>query len=261
MDHVYGFALASVGTLYLGLGTAEVLDLVTWTSSKEGTASSLDPRRTTAQDNDDPLAWCRATATYGAGDLGTPGAENSACPVVVTQGKCLDGEAVRDIVKPVSGQLVITEIMANPDAVDDSVGEWFEVLTTADLDLNDLEVGITPGTVKTTLKSIECLKASSGTHVVFARNSDGELNGGLPQVSHLFKFDLLNSTGGLFVGMGGAVLDVVTYSKTTAGAASSLDPGASTPEANDLSENWCAATSPYGAGDQGTPGAASKPCP
>lgn len=30
-------------------------------------------------DNDDPSNWCLQVTTYGAGDLGTPGAANDAC--------------------------------------------------------------------------------------------------------------------------------------------------------------------------------------
>ena len=33
-----------------------------------------------ANDNDNGFNWCEGTSSYGDGDLGTPGAENDACP-------------------------------------------------------------------------------------------------------------------------------------------------------------------------------------
>jgi hypothetical protein len=56
-----------------------LLDAVTWTSSGTGAATSLDPGSRNPTANDDPQNWCPATSAYGAGDLGTPGADNPNC--------------------------------------------------------------------------------------------------------------------------------------------------------------------------------------
>lgn len=70
--------------------------------------------------NDDPAGWCLATVELayptpaGADEYGTPGMPN----------ECDGGEEV----KPVAGEVQITEIMVAPDAG----REWFELLSTAD---------------------------------------------------------------------------------------------------------------------------------
>lgn len=48
--------------------------------SASDTALSLDPDHENATDNDIGTHWCDATAIYGDGDLGTPGAANPPCP-------------------------------------------------------------------------------------------------------------------------------------------------------------------------------------
>jgi hypothetical protein len=49
---------------------ATVIDAVEWTRSSEGAALQRDSAN----------RWCDATAAYGAGDLGSPGAPNGTCP-------------------------------------------------------------------------------------------------------------------------------------------------------------------------------------
>lgn len=44
-----------------------------------GVAMVLDPSGFDEQKNDDPRYWCRGSAPFGAGDLGTPGAPNAPC--------------------------------------------------------------------------------------------------------------------------------------------------------------------------------------
>ncbi len=74
--------------------------------------SLIDP----ALDNNVGANWCTASTPFGAGDLGTPGAGNDcAAPVV---------------------EVVINEIIQNPDAVSDSAGEWFELYNPTDSDID-----------------------------------------------------------------------------------------------------------------------------
>ncbi|MBN1605644.1 MAG: lamin tail domain-containing protein [Polyangiaceae bacterium] len=53
------------------------VDPATWPDGS-GVAASLSASSMTAADNDNPTAWCAATATYAI-DLGTPGSQNPAC--------------------------------------------------------------------------------------------------------------------------------------------------------------------------------------
>ena len=256
----FDFSLGnSDSTMFVGYG-GEVLDEITWATSTSGATTALDPSITDPLGNDDPTNWCTSTTPYGAGDLGSPAAPNAACGSI-NPTACNDGGVDRDVVPPVAGDLVITEFMPDPSAVADAQGEWFEVLVLADVDLNGLELGTEVGSVSTTVPGGgDCIAVAAGTRVVFARDGEAGVNGGLDPVVATFDFGLTNSAGSLFVGYGGEALDVITWSGSTPGAASSLDPAAEDPIANDVQGNFCDATMAYGAGDFGTPGAVGADC-
>jgi hypothetical protein len=256
----FDFSLAnSDGNMFVGIG-GEILDEITWPSSTSGATTALDPSFTDPSGNDDPANWCAGTTPYGDGDLGSPAEENAACGTVAP-GTCNDGGNERPTVAPVAGDLVITEFMPDPSAVGDAQGEWFEVLVLADVDLNGLEIGSEVGSVDVTVQpGGDCIAVTSGTRVVFAREADSATNGGLDPVVATFDFGLTNGGGSLFVGIGGEALDVVTWSGSSPGAASSLDPAAENPTDNDDQGNFCSATTAYGAGDLGTPGAVGDDC-
>ncbi|MBC8070442.1 MAG: hypothetical protein IAG13_19070 [Deltaproteobacteria bacterium] len=256
----FGFALANSDTgLYLASG-GNVVDEVSWSSTAAGAATSLDGTFTSATDNDDEANWCAAVDPYGAGDLGTPGEENPQC-AGTTPSSCLDGGERRMVVPPQLGDVVITELMPDPSAVGDADGEWFELLVLADVDLNGLELGTDPTDPDVTLPgSGDCLAIAAGTRVVLARDADPLVNGGLDPVLATFGFGLANCGGTLSVGYVGEVLDTVTWTGSDPGASISLDPDAEDPVANDDQGNFCSATTPYGAGDLGTPGAVGDDC-
>lgn len=192
-------------------------------------------------------------------DTCAPGLECNGvtCEVPVTGPTCNDAGTPRTIVSPGPGDLVINEYMANPNAVADAQGEWFELRAENAVDLNGLEVGRSeptggPQAVQTTLTSSDCLHVPAGGHVLFARQTDSGLNGGLPAVDHPFNFDVANSDDGLFISVGGSLVDEVTWASVSAGASAQKDPGSST---------FCVSTPSYGDGDLGTPGAANIACP
>src|SRR5690606_24350216 len=149
---------------------------------------------------------------------------------IVSTGTCTEGGVERELVPPQPGDLVITELMPDPSAVADGAGEWIEVLVTADVDLNGLELGDDPSSPDATLPiGGDCLAASAGDRVVRAKNADETLNGGLPPVLATFGFNLTNGGGTLFVGMGGEAFDTVTWTGSTPGAAWTVDPAAEDP--------------------------------
>jgi hypothetical protein len=257
------FSLANAGgTLSVGLG-GQALDTVTWTGSTDGAAWTLDPDAEDPVSNDDPARWCVATTPYGLGDLGTPGSQGPACGAMAGNGMCLDGGVPRAIAYPTAGDLVINEWMPNPDAVGDTAGEWFELYVGANVDLNELELsGYSGGAfvLSGMLTAADCLTVPAGSYLLFARNADPALNGGLPAVDFGFTFNLVNSSGGLAVGLAGVHLDEVQWASSATGAATSLDPSAQTPAGNDVVGNLCSAVDPYGLGDLGTPGAPNPGC-
>jgi hypothetical protein len=253
------------GDVAIVAGTT-VVDAVTWTHSTSGAALQLDPDRTDPSANDAESNFCDATEPYGAGDRGTPGAGNAPCALLPGPGTCDDGGRIRAIVPPRPGDLVISEILANPANVagqTDATREWFEVANTgaAAFDLNELGVGRI-GAAGAPVQSARCLSVAPRGFAVFARSADPALDGMLPVVHATFKFGLVDTNGDLQIAQGTTVLDAVRWTSVTPGVASQLDPGHLTPTGNDTPGNFCPATAAYGdMTNRGTPGAANRPCP
>lgn len=252
----------SGGSIAISAGET-LLDQVSWTSSENGVATQLDPGKTDPDANDDPTNVCPATEPFGDGDLGTPGSANAACPVIPPEGQCLDGASYRPAVRPTAGQLVVTEIMADPSQVADSAGEWLEVTATADVDLNGLTlnvIGSTGSTTSTTLGGDACLHLAAGDHAVFAKNVDSSVNGGLPSVTAVFSGSLGNNTASVEIKDGDTLIDAVQWSSTTPGVASQLNPDTLDATSNDDPANFCQASTAYGDGDLGSPGDDNPAC-
>jgi len=199
---------------------------------------------------------CNPAAPDCAANLECQAATNT-CETPITGPTCDDDGVIRAKVIPSAGDLLISEYMANPDAVGDALGEWFEVKVKANVDIGGLQLGRAepatgPGAVLLTISPQRCIPVTAGTHLLFAREADTTKNGGLSAVDHLVGFGIVNTTDGLFIGMDDAILDTVTYSSTSQGASTSLAPDESAS---------CTATTPYGDGDLGTPGLANQNCP
>lgn len=255
------------GKLTLKCGDAEI-DSAVYDSVKSGHSRELTAAA--APDytlNDDLANWCQGDATeFESGNFGTPGSENDCQPLVV--GACSDGGVMRDVVSPMVGDLVITEVMPNPAAVSDTVGEWFEVKALKDLDLNGLGLDRAGDSSNpNTLDDPTCIHVAANSYVVFAKSDDTTMNGMLPAAPLLgkFTFSLVDGTatapGDVQILAGGEVIDAVTWVSSTSGKSHSLDPAATDPAANDEPTNFCDATAAFGAGDFGTPGAANANCP
>ena len=256
---------AAPGDVAIVAGTT-VVDAVTWTHSTSGAALQLDPGRIDPSSNDVESNFCDATQPYGAGDRGTPGADNAPCPLLPGPGMCDDGGRIRAIVSPRPGDLVISEILANPANVagqTDATREWFEIASTSAtaFDLNELGVGRI-GAAGAPVESARCIAVAPHGFAVFARSGDPALDGMLPIVHATFKFGLVDTHGDIQIAQGGTVLDAVRWTSVTPGVASQLDPGHTTPDDNDVPGNFCPATASYGdMTNRGTPGAANRPCP
>jgi hypothetical protein len=168
---------------------------------------------------------------------------------------------------PQSGDLIITEIMRNPGEVADLLGEWFEIHNTGDnpIDLNGLILRDDGGFE---------LYVISGSYIVdqngffvLGNNADFTTNGGV-------TLDYTWGEGALSLGNGNdaiqlfwdeLLLDKVSWDNdgpfpNEGGASMSLDPDSIDTDLNNDGSNWCAASSAYGDGDLGTPGAENDPC-
>jgi hypothetical protein len=244
------------------LSGATTIDAVTWTRSTPGAALQLDPDLIDATANDAESNFCDATAAYGLGDLGTPGLANTQCGALPTGAMCDDGGTPRPIVKPAAGQLVISELLANPAVVSDANGEWFEITNTGDtaFDLNELSVG-QADKAGAPVRSARCLSVAAHGFAVFAHSSNPAVNGMLPTVNATFAFSLVNTAGGIQIADGATVLDVVRWATVKEGVSTQLDPAHLNVTDNDLATSFCDGTGSYGDPDnRGTPGAANTTC-
>ncbi len=240
-----------------------VIDALTWTTSSTSKALQLDLGTIDEVANDTETNLCNATTGYGTStNLGTPGTVNRVCPPL--PGECLGANGFRrQIVKPAAGQLVISELFANPFGTGtDADQEWFEITNVGpgSFDLNDLGLKGNATTVNL-ITSQPCLPLAKDGFAVFAHTTDSQVNGGLAAVVATFTFAIAASNGSLSVLDGTTPLDVTTWTTPAVpdGVSRQLDPTKTTSTDNDLQANFCdaGASQTYGpvAGNVGTPGA------
>jgi len=171
----------------------------------------------------------------------------------------------------VAGDLVITEVMQNPDAVLDTVGEWLEIVvqfSDGDIDLKGLTISDDNGTSQVT-EITDYTVVSQGDYLVIGASDDISINGGAPvDVSWGGGTDLANGTDGVeLTTPAGDVIDEVIWDSGATfpdptGASMNLDTSAIDDTSNDDGTNWCeTSSSTYGDGDYGTPGADNEVCP
>ena len=236
------FSLGNVGARSIVAGVANrVIDRVDYEGTVEGTAWQLDPAGN--------LCLAASDQEYATGNLGTPGAPNTICPQVLEPGTCLENGVPRKIVSPRAGEVWISEWMANPSSVGGREGEWLELRVDAEVDLNGLELSDLTSSV-TRIEGENCIRAGVGAHLVFARSSDSNENGGITAVLSELSLSLNNSEETITLSVGGETLDTVSYERSTPGVATQVD---------DLGIR-CDAVHPYGDGDLGTPGLPNPWC-
>lgn len=242
-------------------------------NAADGKSTQIAPGFENATDNDDPAHRCYAPTPWnpdGGGDLGSPGQPNPACSAgtfdagvdagMMAEGMCLDGTTgmLREIRIPADGTLVITEWMADPSAVPDTAGEYVEVLSTTETDLNSVSLQV--GSATSTFADPACRPVPAGTFLVFGHNASPAANGNLPPLAGTFTAALINTgpTVITVLGADGGTYDTVTASGQTAGASTELQPTFMLPADNDVAANLCVTPvgTTYGldGGDRGTPG-------
>jgi hypothetical protein len=163
---------------------------------------------------------------------------------------------------PQQGEIVITEIMVNPEAVSDANGEWFEIWNATDHDL--LLTGLSlkdAGSNLHVITAAEKVVIPAHGYWVFAKNEDAFTNGGVT-VNYVYQnFTLSNSADQLMLTSGdGTLIDQVSYSAgwpVVSGASMELIPEHHSFGGNDQPDHWQTARLPYGAGDKGSPGKAN----
>ncbi|MDX2088553.1 MAG: lamin tail domain-containing protein [Kofleriaceae bacterium] len=250
------------GKLEVTCGSNEI-DVAGYDLIKEGRSrqlsASMAPDYTS---NDDGTTWCESSgAEFDPGNFGTPGSESDCTPIVI--GQCNDGGTMRDAIAPMPGDLVITEVMPKPSSVSATVGQWFEVLATRDVDLNGVVLDRANDTASgKELASADCLRVAAGSYVLFARSDDMSMNGGLTTIGTFpFSINPTTNTPDIQLTYGGMVIDAVTWTTSTSGRSLSLDPDFSTTTGNDDAANFCNGEGIYNGSDHGTPAAVNAQCP
>ena len=177
--------------------------------------------------------------------------------------------------KPQTGELVITELLPDPKAVDDAKGEWVELHNpgTVTIDIAGWKLQDKDADGGVTLPTTKPLLIAPGGYAVLAANADVTLNGGVTALASYSqsKIALGNSSGGRFAieKPDGTLVDEVRYESSkgkngwpglTSGLSLQLAAAKYGATSNDIGGHWCYGTAAFGAGDFGTPGAPNGTC-
>ena len=156
-----------------------------------------------------------------------------------------------------TGGLLITEVMPDPSAVGDTQGEWFEIHNPGLESVDLLGLMISDGSSTETVSSSVTIEA--GGYVVVGVETDTASNGGVT-VDIDVSFGLTNGGETLTLANDSGTIDAITWTTSSAGKSRTLDPDGFDAVLNDDESYWCNATSSYGDGDLGTPGAENDDC-
>jgi beta-lactamase superfamily II metal-dependent hydrolase len=154
-----------------------------------------------------------------------------------------------------ASQIVINEVMVDPNAVADASGEWLEVHNrgAAAVNLQGWTLASNNDSPQTISSSVS---VPAGGYAVLARNGTYSTNGGVNEDYAYAIINLANTSDWVALRDGaGASVDSVSWA-TTMPAGSTR--GVSDPSLDNLDakgSNWHTSTTAFGAGDQGTPGA------
>ncbi len=170
------------------------------------------------------------------------------------------------------GQIIITELMYDPGAVNDTAGEWFELYNsgTAAVDINGWTFEEADGSPSHTINNGGPLSVAAGAYVVLARNADASANGGVTAVYSYGSWALSNTDDSIVLKNGSNEIDRVEYDESTqnnpnpfpvasgASLALKVDDHGNHLDGS-VGANWCVSANAWAgsAGDSGTPGAAN----
>ena len=209
------------------------------------------------------------TGSGGASSGATPG--TTAQLIVVDANNATCQSAPIDITVPIcpppvaAGEIIITEIMKNPNTISDANGEWFEVYnTTGDpIDLIGWEIADNDSDDHVIASSVV---VPANGFAVLGRNGDSGVNGGLTY-DYVYGNDIQfsNDTDELILTASDETeIDRVEYNDADFpdpnGASLNLSPVHFNAMANDLGENWCTAVTSYDMNNEGTPGVDNTAC-
>ncbi|NJL74446.1 MAG: hypothetical protein HC892_04780 [Saprospiraceae bacterium] len=162
-----------------------------------------------------------------------------------------------------AGNLVITEIMQNPDTVSDARGEYFELYNATANPINLQGLTIKDNGTDSHIIGSSVIVAP-GDYAILGINDTTAVNGGIVLDYEYSSFFLANGDDEIVLVCGTTTVDSVAYDggpnfPDPTGASMNLNPTQLAGD-NNLGSNWCTSTTPFGTGDLGTPGAANNAC-
>ncbi len=163
----------------------------------------------------------------------------------------------------VMAQVVINEILQNPSAVSDGSGEWFELTNTTGsaIDIDGWTIKDN-GSDSHLINNGGPLNIPAGGYLVLGNNTNSVTNGGATvNYSYGGSFFLSNGSDELVL-LNGSLTEIdrvewdngATFPDPNGASMSLLDSALD----NNVGSNWCTATSAFGDGDLGTPGAVNS---
>lgn len=221
----------------------------------DGTDQDCDGADDYDQDGDD---W--AALAYGGTDCNDLSADvhPGAVETADQEDEDCDGMVDEDFVE--AGELLITEVMAAPGGVDDTVGEWIEVQNTSGGSL-DLYGWVLENAAGARVTIDRHVALPGGGRVVFGNSLDTRVNG---DVHVDLAYDpasfSMASADSLILTLDGREISAVSWVSTTAGLAYQLDPDHINAADGGRREWWCSASSRISATDFGTPALLNDQC-
>jgi hypothetical protein len=182
--------------------------------------------------------------------------------------------SVPPVTPSAAGQIVVTELMHDPDLVSDDFGEWFEIYNPSDTvtyDLQSCEIRDNAN-VHVIARALVVPPHAFRTLGLFSV-ADGTMGGGfVPDYTYTsvkFNNDAADSVN---IACNGALIDRFAYTAAdaaTSGHSFSVDPSHYDAATNDQPGSYCLSQVPYRQAmngdaiirDYGTPGATNPPCP
>lgn len=157
------------------------IDEVAWDTSwpvSAGVALQLDPEAELDSDNASAETWCLATSASASGDLGTPGEENASCDGGARPRAPEAPPTAGEARAPGAGEVVISEFLADPGAVEDAGGEWVELANVSGEDLDLSGCALADGG-RNSVVFPEGTLLEAGGRLVVGRSADAAANGGI----------------------------------------------------------------------------------
>lgn len=166
---------------------------------------------------------------------------------------------------PAAGELIFTEIMYDPTAVDDAYGEWVEILNMTDEEFNLKGCIFSDNAHETTINVDMTIEANG--YLIFGIGQTLEDHAGDVELDWVWgTYNMGNREDSAILICDGNLIDRADYLEDdmsyepVKGSSLSLCPGFEDAEQNDDINNWHFSTTPMPDGDNATPREPNDEC-